>query len=178
MSNSTQTMSQHKLKLFESGHVCNLHRVHTGRDQTECIHPCALMIQHPRCPRLQMRACIFSSCSFSMRAKSERLSLFLEFQRGNKSLGDFLCSRWAMWYFIHSVLPCVLINMCSWWLCLSFWHHGTRNRALTVYCNNTTVVSGQIVPVQNGRLLGLCLQLAREPLIQTTYHSTLTLSWL
>lgn len=32
-------MSQHKHKLFESAHVCNLHRVHAGRDETEGMHP-------------------------------------------------------------------------------------------------------------------------------------------
>lgn len=31
-------MSQHKHKLFESDHVCNLHRVHAGRDETEGMH--------------------------------------------------------------------------------------------------------------------------------------------
>lgn len=62
----------------------------------------------------------------------EKLSVFLEVQGCVEGTWDFLRSCWAMWYFIHHVLPRILISMFSQRRWLSFWHHGAQSRVLTI----------------------------------------------
>lgn len=139
MSAHSDAMSRDKLTLSESGHICNLHRVHRGCDQTERMHPWAQMIQHPRCLCLQMTALIMGSCSssFRIRANIQRLSLFLELQRGNMSLlGEFCALVETSGIALNRCCFACLVYVFLRWQWLSLWQQGTSNKTLVVHCTN------------------------------------------